>query len=202
MKLNRWQSLMQKFEFSLNVDTFNKLVKAYDEPHRRYHTAAHINACLAHLDDVKNQATHSEEIEMALWFHDAIYKPFSKTNEKDSAEWCRQFLLHNNAQSDAIDRIVTMIEITETHNASSATDQNLMLDIDLSILGTRTEVYDQFEKDVRFEYKLVPWFIFKNNRKKILQNFLSRERIFQHDYFHQKLEQQEHLNLNRVVASL
>jgi len=77
-----------------------------------------------------------------------------------------------------------------------------MLDIDLSILGTPTEVYDEFEVNVRKEYKRVPRFIFRKKRKEILQNFLANAPVFKTEYFRKRFEAQAAENLKRAISAL
>ena len=202
MELERWQQLMDKLGISLNEDTHQALVKAYSEKHRRYHTGAHINATLKHLDTVTDLANDSCEIEIALWFHDAIYKPFSANNELDSAVWASKFLSDNAVGKDRIDRVHNLIMATIHTAETEGNDQLLMVDIDLSILGTEAAVYDQFEKDVRYEYKLVPYFLYRKKRKEILVNFLELDRIYQYDFFYEKLEKQARANLVSAIETL
>lgn len=198
----RWAKLMQAFSLSAHLDVYEKLVIAYREKQRAYHTLVHIDACLRHLDTVTEQTDNPHEIEMALWFHDAVYNPFSSTNEQDSADWAEKFLKGNGIAGDSVERIYALIMITQNHSNTKEIDAGLMLDIDLSILGASPEIYDQFEKDVRKEYKRVPWFIFKKKRKEILQSFLANDRIYNHSYFFEMLEAQARENLSRAIASL
>ena len=202
MNLERWQKLMNRFGISENEDIYQALIKAYSEKHRRYHTGEHISATLAHLDIVADLAGHANEIEMALWFHDAIYKPFSSTNEQDSAIWASEFLSNNGVSQGQIDRVYDLIMATIHSAETQGTDQLLMVDIDLSILGTPEAVYDQFEKDVRYEYKQVRYFIYRKKRKGILTSFLEREQIYRYDYFYERLENQARANLARAIDSL
>ena len=72
--LARWQGLWQQLGASTsNDELFFKLVKCYSEPHRKYHTMQHLNECFTHLEIVRSIAERSGEVELALWFHDAIY---------------------------------------------------------------------------------------------------------------------------------
>lgn len=194
---------MSSFSLPENEITYRALVKAYGEKHRAYHTWEHIAACLQHLDAVRDQADHPEEIELALWFHDAIYKPFSSTNEKDSAIWAQEFFELNNFEDDeVVSRVFDLIMVTEHSGQTKTQDEKLMIDIDLSILGTPTHVYDQFEKNVRFEYKRVPGFMFKKKRRELLQEFLDRDPLYQNAYLRDKLEEQAKLNLEWAIEAL
>ncbi len=62
------------------------LIARYTESHRFYHTFAHVAHCLDELETVRHLAIDSEALEMALWFHDAIYDTKARDNEEKSAE--------------------------------------------------------------------------------------------------------------------
>lgn len=202
LEISHWHDLTRAFGMCENNETYEALILAYCEKHRAYHTLDHIAACFRHLDNVVGQAEYPHEIELALWFHDAIYKPFSGSNEEDSAELARSFLVKNNVTSEAIARICELIIMTKEHVAPSTIDGKLMLDIDLSILGADEHIYAQFEKDVRKEYKRVPSFIFKKKRKAVLQSFLNRSKLYQTEYFSVRLEAQAKTNLAWAIGEL
>ncbi|MEX0916377.1 MAG: hypothetical protein WDZ60_10810, partial [Wenzhouxiangellaceae bacterium] len=82
MNIERWLRLMDAWEFGVNRETFESLKAAYSENGRHYHTADYISACLRHLDGCADELTFPREVEIALWFHDEIYKPHSSKNEK------------------------------------------------------------------------------------------------------------------------
>jgi len=202
MCYQRWQKLMQQLGIPANTDTFQQLAAAYNEPHRYYHATEHISACLQYLDHYWQLAKYPAEIAVALWFHDAIYKPRSTTNELDSATWCCDFLAANQVDSLVIARVRKLIMAT-CHNAAPLShDEQLLVDIDLAILGAPEDIYWQFEENVRKEYKWVPGFIFRSKRKEILKGFLQRERLYNSDYFFQKLEQQARINLQAAISRL
>jgi len=198
----RWSALCSRLGIEPDPQTYDALVSAHAEAHRAYHTLDHIAACLRHLDDVRDLADRPDEIEMALWFHDAIYAPFSATNEEDSAAWAADWLQDKGMDKSVIDRISHHILDTKSHDAPKTTDGQLMLDIDLSILGTPEQVYDEFETHIRREYRRVPGFIFRKTRKAILEGFLARERLYNCGYFYESLEAQARMNLKRAISKL
>lgn len=200
--LSSWTSLMAGFGFPPSVETYQALISAYSEKHRAYHTLHHISACFRHLEDVKGLADYPQEIALALWFHDAIYKPFSGANEEDSADWAKEFLFAVGADTDIVSRVYDLIILTKEHVAPETNDAKIMLDIDLSILGTQPHIYAHFEKDIRSEYKRVPSFIFKKKRKEILRCFLEKPKIYKTPYFYERLETQARENLKTAIANL
>ena len=58
------------------------LLARYSEPHRRYHTLQHLAECFAAFDEIADLAEHPPDVELALWFHDAIYdtEPQARAN--------------------------------------------------------------------------------------------------------------------------
>lgn len=86
MSPERWQRLMTSLSAPASPGVFKELVAAHSESHRHYHAAAHIDDCLAQLDEAVFMAEAEDEIELALWFHDAIYRPAS--SEFTSDYWC------------------------------------------------------------------------------------------------------------------
>lgn len=197
-----WLDLMERLGFSPNLDTYEKLMSSYGEKHRHYHNTTHIDATLKHLSQAKHLASDYEALEVALCFHDAIYKIFSSSNEFDSADWAAEFLKVNNASDEFISKVHRLIMVT-LHDASpSDNDESLMVDIDLSILGCSAELYNDFEVWIRKEYSLIPSFIYKKKRKEILKGFLDREKIYSHEYFFDKFEGSARHNILAAIQRL
>lgn len=200
--LERWNTLCLRLEIAADGATYNELIEAHAQKHRAYHTLEHIAACLRHLDDVRHKLEKPDEVEMALWFHDAVYEPFSSTNEEDSAEWAADWLQDRGAAKPVFTRIADHILTTKSHETPASADGQFMLDIDLSILGTPPDVYDEFELNIRREYKRVPGFIFRKKRKAILEGFLARDALYATTYFRERLEKTARINLVRAVSQL
>ncbi len=185
-----------------NDAVYQSLDNAYAEGHRHYHNKSHIKATLGHLDEVKAMADYPLEIELALWFHDAIYRPFSSTNERDSANWACIFMTQNQASDDMISRVKELIMAT-CHNAPTSTiDQSLMVDVDLSILGASSDLYASYERWIRLEYRWVPGFIYRRKRKALLGYFLAQKPIFKTTHFQQKFEAQAIKNLTWALQQI
>jgi len=202
MNSDRWLVLMERLGFDRNSQTYQALYEAYTQSHRRYHTVQHISAMLGHFDHVVDLFDQPYLVELAVWFHDAIYAPFSSTNEADSAVWAIQFLKTNDAESNDINVVSDLIMATLHTSKTSSDDQALLVDIDLSILGAKPDVYQQFEKDIRFEYKRVPYFLYKKKRKAVLRNFLDRKAVYQTEFFFEQYETNARNNMELALQQL
>ena len=202
MQQQRWLALMQTFGLPANQDCYHKLVQAYSEKHRHYHNQQHIDACLHWLDQAKHLSENPHLVELAIWFHDAVYKIFSGNNEADSAHWAEEFLRQNRVGESTIAKLKAMILATRHNAPADDPETQLLADIDLSIHGSPTEEFDAFENNIRKEYILIPGFIYRSKRRDILSGFLQRSRIFHLELFYERLEQQARLNLKNAIASL
>ena len=202
MNLDRWKALMNALGFEPSIDCYDSLCAAYTEKLRFYHTDKHIDAMLEHLDAVAHLAVRPAELELAIWFHDAIYKAFSKTNELDSAVWAKEFALSNGYDQEGADRVYDLIMATLHNGEVKDDDQKLIVDIDLTILGAPKNVYDDFERNVRREYKRVPSFIYRRKRKELLKSFLNNNSIYHLDFFKDKYETVARNNINRAIENL
>lgn len=202
LNAGRWQALMRAFGFAANETTFHALVAAYSEMHRHYHTAEHIRSCLELLDAHAALAERPREVELALWFHDAIYKPLSGNNEKQSAEWAVRFMQENMATPDAIERVRNLILATAHQAPPKTQDESLLLDIDLSILGADAAGYDVYESAIRKEYAMVPMMIYRQKRIAVLEGFLQRPGIYLNQAFRDECEQRARVNLAAAISRL
>lgn len=198
----RWHTLLMAWQCAPNTDLYRALRAAYAQPHRHYHHFAHIVACLSHLDRLREICHYPEEVEMALWFHDAVYAIMSSTNEEDSATWAQTFLRQQQVPEDKIKRVVDMILLTKAHAVTEDRDGRILLDIDLAILGEVRAVFQGYERAIRAEYAAVPTGLFKWKRKAILQGFLAQEWLYATAAFRDSHEATARDNLVWAIAQL
>lgn len=201
MPLARWRSLMQAWGLPSCEETWRDLCSAYGQKHRHYHTGAHVDACLRHLDTCARALDQPREVELALWFHDAVYNPLSSKNEQKSADWTRDFLTGHGAPAEAVARVVDLIMVTRHDAPTRTNDESFLVDIDLSILGAGPAVYDTFEHAIRREYRHVPAPLYRAGRACLLEQFLARPRIYANPPFAPR-EGQARANLTRAIAQL
>ncbi len=201
--LSRWHALWQRLgAHSASEPIFDELVRRYGEPHRAYHTLAHIQDCLHQFDQARDLAEHADEIELALWCHDVIYDPHSADNELQSANWIVTFLNEGQISADVISRVQDLILATQHLAPPAGIDAALIADIDLSSLGYSPAEFDRYNAAIRQEYHWVPETTYREARAKVLELFLVRSAIYQTSYFHDRYEAQARQNLTRAIQNL
>jgi predicted metal-dependent HD superfamily phosphohydrolase len=198
----RWTRLMAALGISEEPETFDALVTAYSEKHRHYHTGEHIDYCLRELDRAPGLANEPAEVELALWFHDAIYDPYSSDNEERSAAWACSVLTRHGSDAARVERVRAHILATRHAVPATTCDSQLVVDVDLSILGADETTYAAFERNVRKEYRWVPAILFRRKRAEILASFLARPKIYGTEMFHELYEQRARQNLTDAIGDL
>ena len=173
---------------------YDALIARYREPHRRYHTLQHLEECFAAFDEFAHFAERAADVELAVWFHDAIYDTRRNDNEQRSAD------LAQSATGSA--RVHRLIMATRHEAVAHEADEKLLVDIDLWILGSPTQRFDEYEQQVREEYGWVPGPIYRRTRRKLLEALGARPTIYSTDRFVQRYEARARANLARSLAKL
>jgi len=200
--LERWSTLCARLNAAADQSVYRQLIRTWSARARHYHALSHLESCLAEFDSVKELAVRPAEIEMALWFHDAIYKTYSKANEERSAEWARLFLVKAGTTGDVSQRVQRYILATRHTADGLSGDAALTVDIDLSILGKSSEAYDVFERNVRKEYWWVSRQRYTHGRTAILRSFLDRPFIYGTPAMQARYENAARNNIQRAIALL
>ena len=201
--LDRWSALLDRLGANRAQEKiFEKMEFRYTERHRAYHNTTHIVDCLNLLDEHRDLAEEADCVEAALWLHDVVYKTRSTTNEEDSANWASRHLRKSGVNDDFIGSIEKLIMITRHAETPDIIDEKLIVDIDLSILGRPLRIFEEYEQNIRKEYRWVPGLLYRRKRKEILRSFLERERIYQLPEFADKFEEQARTNLKNLIIQL
>lgn len=179
-----------------------ELACAYGQPHRRYHTRVHIEKCLEELTTAWKYAIRLNEVRWALLFHDAIYDPRRQDNEARSADWACSVMDEIGCPDDAKARVRRMILATGHSSEPGTPDEALLLDIDLSILGSDEAAFDEYDRSIREEYSWVPEPDYRRERAKVLESFLGRERLYHTALYRRRYEARARMNLERALARL
>jgi predicted metal-dependent HD superfamily phosphohydrolase len=200
--VERWQAAWSGLGLVPPRGLYGELCGRYGEAHRAYHTLQHLAECFRYFDGARHLAAHPFEVELALWFHDAIYEPRASDSEERSAAFAARALGSAGAPSQPVERVSELILATKHAEAGGSIDHALLLDTDLSILGAPRPRFVEYEAQVRREYSFVPEEAFRKARASLLARFVARPRIYATDHFAERLEAQARSNLRYSLARL
>ncbi len=177
----------------------------YSEQHRYYHTWSHIRMCLDLLDWYAASAPVSDfrAVEAAIWFHDAVYDPKAADNEIRSADLavqsCKKLVLPHVFSEKVVSCILATRHIAGEDFSPA---EQLVMDIDLAILGSPEQTFDEYEQNIRREYAWVPEIEYKEKRKRVVRHFLNQKRLYRTGAFADRFGEQARINLNRSILRL
>ena len=202
LALVSWRAAWQALGAAPNDALHAELLASYAEPPRAYHTGQHLAECLVLFDEFRVLAERPAEVEVALWFHDAVYDVHRHDNEAVSADWAHAALLDAGATADVAGRVAALVLATRHSVAPATADEQLLVDIDLAILGAAPARFAEYEAQIRVEYGFVPPAVFSEKRGAILAGFLARPVLYGTPALRERLEPQARLNLQAALAAL
>jgi predicted metal-dependent HD superfamily phosphohydrolase len=181
---------------------FAGLARRYGSAKRHYHTLEHIAAMLDALAQSGAPEAITPSVTLAVWLHDAVYDSRAADNEECSAALAEELLDVLRLPASLRTEVARLILLTKTHEtgAEDAAGQ-LLLDADLAVLGAGANAYDRYSRDIRREFGWVGDDDFRVGRRKVLESFLHRPRIYLTPAF-ARLETAARENLRREIASL
>ena len=201
--VERWAAMWQALGAAKPPSgAFELLMQHWREPHRRYHTVEHLQECLSLFDEAADLAVKPGEVELAIWYHDAVYEIGVDSNELKSAYLAERAMTSAGCDRDAIGRVRSLILATRHHGQPETTDEALLLDIDLAILGSAPARFDRYDADIREEYHSIPWSKYVAGRRQVLKMFQDRPRLYFSGHFHDLLDQPARVNLSRALKRL
>ncbi len=199
----RWGHLWSELEISIpGGATAEAMLARYREPQRFYHTVQHLEECIAWFDQARSSARQPLELELALWYHDAVYDPRRSDNEEASARLAAEHL-RIAGSPPRIGAEVSALILWTTHAAEPPEGAAaLLVDIDLAILGATMERYAEYERQIREEYAWVPAVLFRRRRAALLERFLARQRVYVTPLLRDRLEERARANVVQSLAAL
>ncbi|MFF5802703.1 hypothetical protein [Streptomyces sp. NPDC012746] len=160
-----------------------RLLAAWAEPQRRYHTTAHLADVLARIDVLADHAADPAAVELAAWFHDAVYRPDRSENEERSAALAERALPELGIDPARTAEVARLVRLTVTHDpAPGDTNGEVLCDADLAVLAGAPEAYAAYAAAVRDEYGFVPDDAFRTGRAAVLRQLLGLPRLFRTPY--------------------
>lgn len=195
-------------------DVFDRLYAAWGARERRYHDLEHLSDCLREVEGMRGSAPHAlpqgagdrriaDVAELALWYHDAVYAPGVRDAEAQSAS-----LLADDGEvlglpCERVDAAALCVRAT-SHLAGAAPSEpltDLVVDIDLSILGRDPLRFMDFEYGVAEEYAAMPALRYTLARGRFLASLLASPSIFRTAHFCERYEKPARDNLTALLRS-
>ena len=176
------------------------LLARWSETHRKHHTVTHLHEMLDAIGLLAGAGIEfdREAVELAAWFHDAVYEIGRDDNEDRSAELARELL----ASSPFRDEVARLVLVTKTHEvADDDVNGAVLSDADLSVLGSDAFRYRSYAAAVRDEYAGVPDEVFKPARAQVLSSFLDGS-IFHTSAGRERWEETARRNIAEEIAAL
>ena len=202
---SEWHILTKNYcDSTLAESLWAEIESQYIIKNRHYHNLSHIFNMLKQLDETKTEIKDLESLKFAIWYHDIIYKSTKKDNEDKSALFALKRLKKINFNPERAQIVQELILSTKKHTIikSQNNDNAVLLDLDLSILGTDWNTYKKYISNIRKEYKIYPNFMYNPGRKKVLNHFLERETLYFTEHYKEQYEAQARENLNREIKLL
>jgi predicted metal-dependent HD superfamily phosphohydrolase len=182
-------------------DVYQEVYGYYSESGRHYHTPRHIEHCLIQFDLSSAEMDDADAVEMAIWFHDLIFDAQAPDNELQSA---RRFveLAGDSMDEDFKSRVYDLIMATAPPRMPKTTDQEYMLDIDLSSFGLPWADMLRDSIAVRRESADLSDADFFPGQRAFLESLVNREHFYFTEYFRSRIEETARSNINRYLENL
>jgi predicted metal-dependent HD superfamily phosphohydrolase len=199
-----WHALLTPFaaDPAVVAGEVDDLLRRHAEPHRRYHTATHLDEMLAAVDQLADLAVDLVAVRLAVWYHDAVYDPQSAANEERSAALAASRLPGLGVDQERVGAVADLVRLTADHAPSGSPDAAVLSDADLWILGTDEQRYGRYVAEVRAEYAHLGDDAWRAGRGAVLESFLARPRIFATDRFHRRYDERARANLEGERSGL
>ena len=161
------------------------LLRRWDEPHRAYHTRTHLLATLGALatllthEPAPPRTVDVGALELAVWFHDAVYDGRPGDDEEASAVLAERVLPGLGQRPERVAEVARLVRLTARHDpAPDDVAGRLLCDADLAILAALAPDYAAYTAAVRQEYAHVPDDAFRAGRAAVLRELVAHGPLY------------------------
>ena len=195
----KWHDLLRGWSVAptLAGRAFEDVCQHYAGPGRFYHTLDHVQDVLGAVEGLSHHARNLNAVTLAAWLHDVIYDSRASDNEERSATYAERLCEQSSIPDGRL--VASLILQTKVHDAGEDADAQVLLDADLAILGASEPVYQSYAQQIRREYAWVPEADYRQGRRRVLESFLSRPKIF---HLLSQLEEPARRNITCEVSQL
>ena len=193
-----------------------RLLQAWEQPHRAYHHSGHLSQMLADLDHLYAaypQGSAPLALVLAAWFHDAVYEGVPGEDERRSEQLASASLEPLVAagllSADELQMARLLVRATATHELPESAelpagyepaDIEVFLDSDMAILAAEPARYRRYLRGVYREYSHFDDEAFRTGRTSFLRSILERERIFLSEQARKLWEEPARANLRAELT--
>lgn len=199
-----WKTLCSRYskDDGLIEKLWEEIESQYSTKNRHYHTLGHIQFMVELARKHQEIVSDMETLLFSTYYHDIIYKALRKDNEEKSAQLAQIRLHQLGVPSQRINKCAHQILATKHHQSNNDNDTKIFLDLDLAILGSSSQDYKNYSRQIRKEFSFYPNFIYRLGRKKVLKYFLNKEYIYHTNEFRKSFEEQSIKNIENELAGL
>lgn len=201
--LEAWAALITRHSRDADaVETGRALLAAWAEPHRRYHSVAHLRDVLDSVELLADYAEDADAVRLAAWYHDSVYNG-RPDDEELSAQRAEQDLSRLDVPASLVDEVARLVRMTVGHDPAAG-DRNgeVLSDADLAALALPCESYRQNTAAIRTEYAHIPDEVFRKGRIQVLVGLLEGPGVFRTPTGRQQWEVAARRNLRAELAAL
>lgn len=178
------------------------LVARYADPSRVYHELTHLSDVLDRIDDLADECPDPTLVELAGWFHDAVYDVRRADNELASADLATA-LLTPYLTGEQVGEVARLVLLTRDHAVTDGDANGAVLcDADLAVLAGGPSAYRDYTERVRREYAHVSDDDFRSGRDDVLRRLLALSALFHTRHGTEHWEQPARANLQRELTTL
>ena len=193
-----WSEMFERIG-AIRPPAAQPLIDVYSDASRSYHNLEHIENCLKEL---RRFGELKPEIAVAIFYHDCIYDTRRDDNEALSADFAANELRNAAVPEHHITNIRRLILATQHKSPPTEHDEQVIVDVDLSILGAEPSDYWRYAEAVRKEYGWVDDAAFSQGRSQFLKQMLGRPRIYSIQEIRDRYEVRARENMLDEVALL
>jgi predicted metal-dependent HD superfamily phosphohydrolase len=198
-----WQALIDIHSVAPRAAEIGaSLLAAWTQPHRRYHTTAHLRSVLRRVDELAAHALDPDAVRLAAWYHDAVYRG-APDDEERSAQRAENDLTALQLAPSLVAEVARLVRLTAIHIPTPG-DRNgeTLCDADLAVLAAPADRYAAYSAAVRAEYAHVPQQSFAAGRATILQALLDAPAVYRTPHARQHWETQARSNIHAELHQL
>lgn len=170
-----------------------------------YHNPVHVMNILAHAEKLQIKLEDYEVL--AILFHDAIYRPMSKTNEVDSINFMFSVLKNTGISESVKHQAATIIQMTSMHLEDDLDPiANTVLDLDMIAFSVEADQFKLVNDLIKMElvndlerYDGISSDDYTNGRKEFLTKLLNKKSIYRTMFMQSKFETIARNNIKTLI---